>query len=200
MQRSTRSYLNKPLGLLFRWLLTSGGWQTSLVKKLYSQSEHVFFILHHYKFNTSETPDSPCQYKSQISEANVFHFWTFLGFQCSAADLWLESNPGFESERQEAVNYSCFYTVELITVEWGAHLLTWNVRLKGGPITPGSSKASSDLMSYRDGVDSLWTEKNLSLILPQMKSIFNHLVSSQHAGFFLVPVKLSNLVKSRSAS
>lgn len=43
-------------------------------------------------------PGSPCQCKCQISEANGFHFWTFLGFQGSAADLWLESNPGFESE------------------------------------------------------------------------------------------------------
>lgn len=34
-------------------------------------------------------------------------------------------------------------------------VFTWKVRLKGGPITPGSSKDRSDLMSYRDGFESL---------------------------------------------
>lgn len=34
--------------------------------------------------------------------------------------------------------------------------LTWNVKLKGGPITPGSSRDSSDLMSYRVGFESLF--------------------------------------------
>lgn len=39
--------------------------------------------------------------------------------------------------------------------------LTWNVRLKGGPMTPGSSNDSSDLMSYRDGFESLLKYKHV---------------------------------------
>lgn len=38
--------------------------------------------------------------------------------------------------------------------------LTWKVKLKGGPITPGSSRDSSDLMSYRVGFESLFEVKN----------------------------------------
>lgn len=63
-----------------------------------------------YEFQTLETPDSPCQCKRQTPEANGCHFWTFLGFQGSAADLWLESNPGSESETRggEILLFSIF--------------------------------------------------------------------------------------------
>lgn len=62
-------------------------------------------------------PHSPCQYGSQISEVNGFHFSSFLEFQGSAAGPSLESSQGSGSERQQGV--------KCVSHFWAAFYRTW---------------------------------------------------------------------------
>lgn len=68
--------------------------------------------------------------------------------------------------------------------------LTWNVKLKRGPITPRSSRDSSDLISYRVGFESLLKET-----ISSTKQL-----SSVHLGFVAHVVKSSSIPASVSAA
>ena len=103
---------------------------------------------------------SPGQYESQISAGVGSHFLSFLGLQCWAEDPLLESSQGSGSERQKGVicvdYFPAVFSSAVNDVMIQVNLaLTWKVKLKGGPITPGSSSDNSDLISYRVGFESL---------------------------------------------